>query len=238
MLDRNETAVKRIVQFTADASHELRAPLTLIHTAAEFSLRRDRSREELLDAMRKILRESARTSRLVDDLLLLARADSGSDELQLLPADISVTVRNAAEQAVTLGGPKKFRVSTDIPDEPILVNADEQALARLWLILADNAVKYTNDGGQIRFAVRADDGECEVTVSDTGVGIAQEDLPNVFDRFWRADRVRSRALGGAGLGLSIARWLVQRHGGRIDMHSTVGRGSEVMVRLPLGFKRA
>ena len=118
MLERIDTAVKRMVQFTADASHELRAPLTLIHTAAQFSLRRERTREELLEAMRKIVRESAHTSRLVDDLLLLARADSGADALRLAPADICVSARNAAEQAMTLAEPMGIRVFTDIPAGP------------------------------------------------------------------------------------------------------------------------
>lgn len=233
MLDRIDTAVKRIIQFTADASHELRAPLTLIQTAAEFSLRRDRSRDELLDAMRKIARESDRTSRLVDDLLLLARADSGNDEFQLGATDFAASVRSAAERAFMLAQAKAISVSSDIPVAPISVNADEEALARLWLILLDNAVKYTPEGGRIHFLVQVLAGHAEFVISDTGVGIAPEDLAHVFDRFWRADKVRSRAVGGAGLGLSIARWIVERHSGEIVLHSEVGRGSEVIVRLPL-----
>ncbi|MGI8742738.1 MAG: sensor histidine kinase [Bryobacteraceae bacterium] len=233
MLDRIDTAVRRIVQFTADASHELRTPLTLIHTAAEFSLRRERTREELVGALRKIVRESERTSRLVDDLLLLARADSGTDELRLAATDLTATGMDAAGQAVTLAEPKNIRVVTEIPDQPVVVNGDEQALARLWLILLDNAVKYTNEGGQITFAIHAGNSHAEAIVSDSGIGIAPADLPHVYDRFWRADKVRSRSLGGAGLGLAIARWIVQRHGGEIEIGSEPGRGSRVLVRLPL-----
>lgn len=233
MLDRIDTAVRRIVQFTADASHELRAPLTLIHTAAEFSLRRERTREELLEAMRKIVRESARTSRLVDDLLLLARADSGTDDIRLAPANLTITGIDAAGQAATLAEPKNIRVITQIPDQPVMVNGDEQALARLWLILLDNAVKYTNEGGQITFEIRARNSHAEAIVRDNGIGIAPADLPHIYDRFWRADKVRSRNSGGAGLGLSIARWIVQRHGGEIEVGSEPGRGSQVLVRLPL-----
>ena len=151
MLERIDSAVKRMVQFTADASHELRAPLTLIHTAAEFSLRRERTREDLLDAMRKIVRESDRTSRLVDDLLLLARADSGNDGSALTPLDLCASARNAVEQAMILAEPKDIRVAADIPSEPIPVDGDERALSRLWLILLDNAIKYTNPGGQHPF---------------------------------------------------------------------------------------
>ncbi|HTS49350.1 MAG TPA: ATP-binding protein, partial [Bryobacteraceae bacterium] len=233
MLDRIEAEVKRIVQFTADASHELRAPLTLIHTAAEFSLRRERTREDLVDAMRKIVRESERTARLVDDLLLLARADSNTHELRLAPTDISSTGRDAAELAVTLARAKNIQVSADIPRDPLMVAGNEQLLEQLWLILLDNAVKYTPSGGQIRFAMQAVNSHLETTVADTGIGIAPSDLPHVYDRFWRADKVRSRDSGGAGLGLSIARWIVESHRGEIQIASEPGHGSQVTVRFPL-----
>lgn len=172
MPERIDGAVKRMVQFTADASHELRAPLTLIQTAAEFSLRRERTRKELLDAMRKIVRESDRTSRPVNELF---------------PAD-----------------------------------RDEPALSRLWLILLDNAIKYTNPGGSIRFELTATNGHAEVQY-----------LPHIFDRFWRADKVRSRSVGGSGLGLSIAQWIVERHHGSITARSEPGKGSRFTARLPI-----
>jgi heavy metal sensor kinase len=233
MLERIDSAVKRMVQFTANASHELRAPLALIQTAAEFSLRRERTHEELLDAMRKIVRESGRTSRLVDDLLLLARADSGSAGPTLARMDLCASARDALDQAVILAEPKSIRVTAEIPTEPILVEGDEAALSRLWLTLLDNAIKYTNTGGQIRFELIATNGQAEASITDTGVGIAPEDLPHIFDRFWRADKVRSRSTGGAGLGLSIAQWIVHRHGGSIMVRSEPGRGSQFVVQLPL-----
>lgn len=233
MLQRIEAEMKRIVQFTADASHELRAPLTLIHTAAEFSLRRERTREELVDAMRKIVRESERTARLVDDLLLLARADSNTHELRLEPTDIASTGRGAADLALTLARVKNIQVSADIPGDPLLVAGNEQLLEQLWLILLDNAVKYTPAGGEIRFSMQAVNSHLETKVTDTGIGIAQADLPHVYDRFWRADKVRSREAGGAGLGLSIARWIVESHRGEIEIDSEPGRGSQVTVRFPL-----
>jgi heavy metal sensor kinase len=233
MLERIDSAVKQMVQFTADASHELRAPLTLIHTAAEFSLRRERTREELLDAMRKIVRESARTAQMVDDLLLLARAGSGSEEVALTPVDVCASVRHAVEQAVILAEPKGIRVTTDIAPGPIMVDGDEQALARLWLILLDNAVKYTNPGGHVRFDFAASGAQAEAKVADTGVGIAPEELPYIFDRFWRADKVRSRSMGGAGLGLSIGQWIVLRHHGTIEVHTAPGEGTQFVARIPL-----
>lgn len=233
MLARLDSAVKRMVQFTADASHELRAPLTLIHTAAEFSLRRERSREELLDALRKIVRESERTSRMVDDLLLLARADSAAGDDHLEPVDLCASARTALEQAAILAEPKDIRVEGNVPPQPILVAGDEAALSRLWLILLDNAVKYTNPGGRVRFDLAAVNSHAEATVTDTGVGIAPEELPRIFDRFWRADKVRSRSMGGSGLGLSIAQWIVERHQGSIEVRSETGKGSRFETRLPL-----
>ena len=232
MLERIEKEMKRIVQFTADASHELRAPLTLVHTAAEFSLRRERTREDLLEAMRKIVRESERMARLVDDLLLLARADSNTHELRLEPTNIAATGREAADLALTLAQAKNVQLFSDIPVDPLLVSGNEQLLEQLWLILLDNAVKYTPEGGSIRFAMRAVNSHLETTVRDTGIGIARSDLPRVYDRFWRADKVRSREAGGSGLGLSIARWIVESHRGEIEIDSEPGRGSQVTVRIP------
>jgi len=232
MLERIDGGMRRMIQFTADASHELRTPLTLIHSAAEYSLRRERTADELQEAMRKIVRESGRTSRLVYDLLFLARADSAQNALDVAPADLCVSVREAAEQAVTLAELKGIQVSTSLPADPISVEADEDALLRLWLILLDNAVKYTNEGGRIVVLVRVTDSHAQVEVTDTGVGIAEPDLPHIFDRFWRADKVRSRSMGGAGLGLSIAHWIVEQHHGKIEVRSEPARGSEFVVRFP------
>jgi heavy metal sensor kinase len=225
MLARLDSSVRQMRQFTADASHELRAPLTLIRTAAEFSLRRERTREELSDAMRKVLHESERTSALVDSLLLLARADSGMDGLQFAPVDLCDLAHDACEQARTLAGPKQIDVHSEIPESPIELSADEHALRRVLLILLDNAVKYTSPGGTVQLQAGIRDGDAFVTVTDSGIGITAEDLPHIFDRFWRADKVRSREMGGAGLGLSIARWITERHGGTITARSEVGSGS-------------
>ena len=115
----------------------------------------------------------------------------------------------------------------------MIVQGDEQALGRLFLILLDNAVKYTPNGGQISFQVRSGDSHAEAIIRDTGIGIAAEDLPHIYDRFWRADKVRSRNLGGAGLGLSIALWIVEQQGGEIEARSDLGKGSQFTVRLPL-----
>ena len=232
MLARLDSSVRQMRQFTADASHELRTPLTLIRTAAEFSLRRERTREELTEAIRKILRECERTGTLVESLLLLARADSGVDGLQFGPVDLCDLALEACEQARILAGPAQIEVRAEIPESPIELIADEHALRRVLLIFLDNAVKYTLAGGVVSLKAGVKNGEAFVTVKDTGIGIAAEDLPHVFDRFWRADKVRSREMGGAGLGLSIARWITERHGGVVTAQSELGVGSTFEVRIP------
>jgi two-component system, OmpR family, heavy metal sensor histidine kinase CusS len=237
MLGRIDRSVSQLRQFTADASHELRAPLALIYTAAEFSLRRERPREDLVEALEKILRESRHTTSLVDSLLLLARADSGEDSLQAPVAiNVSSLCQDAADRAGELASAKGITVSTDLRSTSIVVDGDETALRRLLLILVDNAVKYTPAGGRVNVRLALEKDAALIRISDTGIGIAAADLPHVFDRFWRADKVRSRATGGTGLGLAIARWIVDRHGGTIVVSSELGKGSTFTVTLPLALE--
>jgi heavy metal sensor kinase len=232
MLDRIETSFNQVRQFTADASHELRAPLTLIHTAAEFSLRRERGRDDLVEALRKVLRESKRTAHMVDDLLLLARADSDKNGFESAPLDLQPVLKDVSEQAVLLAESKGIEVAVEIANDSIEVQGDESSLRRLFLILIDNAIKYTPVGGKVGIGLRRELGQATIQVRDNGIGIASEDLPRIFDRFWRADKVRSRDAGGAGLGLSIANWIVEKHGGTLTVESELGGGSVFSVRLP------
>lgn len=232
MLGRLEISFNRVRQFTADASHELRAPLTLIHTAAEFSIRRQRSREELVEAMRKILRESQRMTRLVDNLLFLARADGNTAEFERHPVDLAAVIGGLQDEAVTLADARQISVAFDLPPSQITVDGEESSIRRLCLILIDNAIKYTPPGGAVHVALSEENVQASILVRDTGIGIAKDDLPFIFDRFWRADKVRSRDAGGTGLGLSIARRIVEQHGGALEVESTLGAGSTFSVRLP------
>jgi heavy metal sensor kinase len=232
MLERIERSFTRTRQFTADASHELRAPMTLIHTAAEYSLRRERSREELVDSLQKILRESQRTTAMIDDLLLLARGDAGREAASLAPIDAAPLLCSAAEQATAMAAAKDIRVSLQLEADALPARADEAELRRLLLILVDNALKYTPAGGRVTIGGRADAAGVTLSVADTGPGIASSDLPHVFERFWRADKVRSREAGGTGLGLAIAKQIADRHGAPLAVESEVGRGSVFSVRLP------
>jgi heavy metal sensor kinase len=231
MLARIEGSFVRIRQFTADASHELRAPMTLIHTAAQYALRRDRSRDELLSAMRTILRESQRTTALIDDLLLLARGDAANEVRAWVPLDAETLLRDVAEQAATMGTDKGIDVRLEV-EGALPVRGHEASLRRLLLILVDNAVKFTPRGGAVVLKARRNAGHVTISVADTGAGIAPEDQLHVFERFWRADRVRSRDAGGTGLGLAIARQIAEQHGASLMVQSEIGRGSVFAVQLP------
>jgi signal transduction histidine kinase len=232
MLERIEQSFMRTKQFTADASHELRAPMTLIYTAAQYALRRPRSRDELVDSLQKILRESRRTAALIDDLLLLARGDAGRETTELEALDARALVRDAAEQATAMGGTKSVRVKLELDPEELLVRASEVTLRRLLLILVDNAVKFTPSGGTVTLTASRDGSAVMISVADTGVGVSADDLPHIFERFWQADKVRSREVSGVGLGLPIAKRIAEQHGARLDVQSEPGRGSLFIVRMP------
>jgi len=232
MLARLETAFAETTRFTADASHELRTPVALIRTTAEVALRRPRSAEEYRQALEGILQESERTSALVQDLLTLTRADSGVDGWSPSRVDLRALVGELREKLLTFCEGRGLTLRLDVPDLPVFVDGEQAALGRLVVILVDNAAKYMPAPGEVRVTLRTVDGMVEIEVADTGIGISAEDLPRVFERFYRADKARSRESGGAGLGLSIARWIVERHGGRITIESEAGKGCHARVQLP------
>jgi len=232
MLARLETAFAETTRFTADASHELRTPVSLIRTTAEVALRRPRSAEEYRQALEGILQESERTSGLVQDLLTLTRADAGVDGWSPSRVDLRALVGELREKLLTLCEGRGLTLHLDAPEQSVFVDGEQAALGRLVVILVDNAAKYTPAPGEVRVTLRTVDGMAEIEVADTGIGISAEDLPRVFERFYRADKARSRESGGAGLGLSIARWIVERHGGRITIESEIGKGCRVRAQLP------
>jgi heavy metal sensor kinase len=236
MLMRIEGSFRKVTQFTADASHELRTPLAIMRTRAELTLRRPRPEAEYRDALEQVLTELERTSELVERLMLLARADSGQPVLNLVLVDLGEILRDTSMQAHLLATEKQIEFSGQIPPKPIWIDADTASLRRLFLILVDNAVKYTSHGGAVALGCEAVGGSAIITVRDNGIGISPDDLPNIFERFYRADKARSRESGGSGLGLAIGLWIAQAHGGTIEAESAAGQGSIFRVRLPLAAK--
>ena len=233
MLDRIETSVKRIRQFTANASHDLRTPLTLIRTHAELALRRTRSGADYRDSLQRILKASEDTTQLIESLLTLARADAGGAHLQFKKIALNPVLEKAALQASILANSKGLSFSSKLDEQALFFNADAAVIENLFLAVLDNAIKYTAPGGLVRLRSLADSGEVMIEIEDSGVGIAPEDLPRIFDRFYRADQARSREVPGAGLGLSIARWIAETHKGRIAVESHPGSGSKFRITLPL-----
>jgi two-component system, OmpR family, heavy metal sensor histidine kinase CusS len=231
MLARLETAFQRITRFTADASHELRTPVAVMRTSAELALRKTRDPAEYRETLSQILREADKVSELIEELLDLARADSGSSQLKMERADLSAIMRAACEETRLLADEKGVSL-TLVPGAPVWVMAEPASVQRLLLILLDNAVKYTPAGRHVSAGVSTRNGCAVAEVRDDGIGISGEDMPHIFDRFFRADRARSRELGGAGLGLAIGRWIAEAHGGEIRARSELGKGSAFEVTLP------
>jgi heavy metal sensor kinase len=232
MLERLEGAFEQQTRFTADASHELRTPLSVILTQVELALSRPREGASYRETLEACGRAARRMKSLVDDLLLLARADSGKLELRVQPVDLG----HIAEACVALLEPlaKKRGVRVRLEISPLPIDGDPERLGQVLTNLLSNAIQYNHEGGEVAVTVRGDDdlGSAIVIVEDTGVGISESDLPRVFDRFYRVDVARSRESGGSGLGLAICRSIVEAHGGVITVESVAGRGSRFTVAIP------
>lgn len=226
-LERLETLFRTQQRFLADVSHELRTPLTTIRGNVDLMRRMGVADDSFLD---DIQAELERMTRLVNDLLLLARADVGTLPIERKPVALDTLVLDVFRQVSMLERP--VDVILDEVDQ-VSVLGDADRLKQLILNLADNAVKYTADGGEVHLALSKTETEAKVRISDTGIGISQEDLPYIFDRFYRVDKARTRAHGGSGLGLSIAKWVVEVHGGSIEVESEVSVGTTFRVTLPL-----
>jgi len=235
MLTRLESSFAALRRFTADASHELKTPLTVLRADVERAMHPNTNRGDRMVALEEALQETASMSDLVNSLLTLARADEGRFDIYREPIELEPLMREVYETAVILGEDAGLNLSLASLDNGIVMG-DRTRLRQLFLNLVTNAIKYTPNGGRVELSVtRRGDDEITITVRDTGIGIAANDLAHVFDRFWRADRVRSRASerGGFGLGLAIAQWIVQAHGGTIAVQSRLGRGSMFTVVLPI-----
>ncbi len=233
LFGRLERAFTRVTQFTADASHELRTPVALMRTRTEIALRKERSEADYRETIVRIHQELERTSALIENLMTLARADSGSEAMQVASTNLNEVLLEISEAARLLAQGKSIHYEQRLPETPLHVKGNAPSLRRLFLILIDNAVKYTPREGRISVVLDASDGAAVTEIRDTGVGISPSDLPHIFERFYRADASRSRGSGGTGLGLSIAQWVVEAHQGKISVASKVGEGCVFRVQIPL-----
>jgi heavy metal sensor kinase len=225
MLARVESGVRSIRDFTANAAHELRTPLALIRTEVEVALSRPRVAEEYREACEQVQMETVRMATLIDSLLILARADAGMEALRSELVDANRLAFEVGEKWRTAMRLAFLEFSVETAPEPIFVRGDMNALQRLLTILLDNAVRYTQPGGSVNLCVAREGSGVFFGVQDTGIGIAPEHQPRIFDRFYRVDRTRGGAYRGSGLGLALAKWIAEKHGTSISLESAVGAGS-------------
>jgi signal transduction histidine kinase len=234
-----ERAVLHMRRFMADAAHELRTPLAVVRSRADVALQRSRTSEDYVQALTGISREAERLGRIVEDLLTLARADAGERPIERRRVFVDDVTLDAAEAARAIAERKAVRLEVDAFEEAP-VDGDETLLRQLAMILLDNAIKFTPTDGSVRVGVRSSPAGAVLSVSDTGIGIEPSQLPHIFERFYRGDPARTPSRGrengssqGAGLGLSIARWIADEHGASITIESAPAHGTRVDVHFPL-----
>ncbi|HEY8679254.1 MAG TPA: ATP-binding protein [Candidatus Dormibacteraeota bacterium] len=222
-------AFQRQREFVADASHELRTPLTLIRTNVEAWVRRARGSTPAY--AHNVLDEVDQLNRIVGDLTTLALADARQLRIDRKPLELNDVVRDLMSQTQPLADERGVRLRPEL-NGGVRVQGDASRVRQLLLILLDNALTHTPSGGEVSIGVVRQNGHARVTVTDTGAGIPSADLPHIFERFYRADKARSREDGGSGLGLAIAKWIVDAHKGDIEVNSAEGHGTKVAVSLP------
>jgi heavy metal sensor kinase len=232
LLSRLDQSFEAMRRFVADASHELRTPLSVIRGEADVALSQERGAAEYRQSLAIVLDESRRISRLVDDLLNLARADSRHVRLEIEEFYLNDLLAECCRSVQSMAAAKGVEVECRAGDQDVTFRGDEELLRRMVMNLVENAIRYTPAGGRVSVALEVAGARVLVRIADTGVGIAPEMVPHVFDRFFRADPARSRQNGGFGLGLAIVKWIAESHQGAVELTSEVGSGSTFTVTLP------
>jgi heavy metal sensor kinase len=233
MIERLEQSFQQINRFSADASHELRTPLTVLQGGLEAIAQKEHSLPaDVRDTIGSALEETERLAKIVESLLAISRLETGEARVQPGRLDFAELVCTTADQMRLLAEEKHISLSCD-GTEPVQVEADPARLKQVVVNLLDNAIKYTPEGGSVIITVNSQDGRAVLEMEDTGLGISASDPPHIFERFYRADKARSRQMGGAGLGLSIVRSICTAHGGQVTVTSTEGSGSRFRIELPL-----
>ena len=231
LLSRLDQSFESMRRFVADASHELRTPISVIRGEADVSLTHDRPAAEYRESLAIILDESRRLSRLVDDLLNLARADAGNVRLEFRDFYFNDLVAECCRSMQTLASARHIELECHT-DGDVPFRGDEELLRRLVVNLLDNAIRYTPEGGRVSAELETQGADVRVRVSDTGVGISADAASHIFERFYRSDKARSRADGGFGLGLSIVKWIAESHHGDVQLTKRPEKGSVFTVTLP------
>ena len=232
MLRRLSETLKRSRQFAADVTHELRTPLTILRGETEIALRSKRNSEQITQVLESNLEEISRMSYLIEDLLLLSKSDLGEIPLQMEALDLSGLVMELHHQAQLLAENKQISVDLNAPQEQIIVQADSLRLRQVLLNLLTNAIKYTPEEGKIGIELKVNTESVEVAITDNGIGMTDEHLKKIFERFYRIDKTLNRNDGGSGLGLAIVKWIVDSHNGQVIVKSTPGQGSCFTIILP------
>jgi signal transduction histidine kinase len=248
MIFRLDQSFRQIKQFSSDASHELKTPLTILKGEVEVMLRKERTQEEYQQTLKSNLEEINRMSQIVEDLLLLSKADTG--QIKLNKGDINLTeiLSEVVAQMDLLAKSKRLDLSASNHHRDVHIFGDALRIRELFMNLIENAFKYTEEGGSIHISLQKEypppvkiqfermekerERFAKVVVSDTGIGISKEDQEKIFNRFFRVDKARSSEQGGSGLGLSICKWIVEAHQGEIKVESELGKGSSFIVKLP------
>jgi heavy metal sensor kinase len=232
MLERIETAFRSVRSLTANASHELRTPLSLIRTRVEIALCFPRTVEQYQTILEDVQLESLRMTSLVENLLVLARSDAGAAQMELRPVLLSALVAQVAQEWALTAERLSLNLQLTAISSPVWVLGNQESLQRLLRILLDNACRFTPSGGWVTLNVQEADNRAAFTIQDNGIGIAEQDLPHIFERFYRAEKPQHREETGSGLGLSLAKWIADQHKAYIVVDSARGAGSCFRVIFP------